>query len=188
MLRKSALLLCTAAILAYPLAASADDDKAMAGESRRIDRAAAGANGTDVATRIAADFPGTFGTPAETREIIADLRGGDLQGKDKGALGYGEIYISLALAQELASASGMQPEDALNEVLSRRIEGRGWGEIAKDFDLKLGQVVSRARSGNERLAAAFTRPEKADRAERPAKPERPMRPERPERPERGGRN
>jgi len=188
MLRKATLLLGSAAIFAFSLPASADNDSAMNGESRRIDRAAAGANGNDVATRIAADFPGTFGTPEETRGIIAELRGGDLQGSDKGALGYGEIYISLALAQELASASGMQPEDALNEVLGRRIEGQGWGQIAKDFDLKLGQVVSRARSGNERLAAAFTRPEKADRAERPAKPERPMRPERPERPERGGRN
>jgi DNA-directed RNA polymerase specialized sigma24 family protein len=181
MLRKTTLLLCTAAIFALPLPGLADD-RAMDGEARRIDRAAANASGTEVAARIAADFPGTFGTPEQTREIIADLRGGDLQGKDQGALGYGEIYISLALAQELASASGMQPEDALNEVLGRRIEGQGWGAIAKDFDLKLGQVVSRARSGNERLAAALTRPE------RPAKPERPVRPERPERPERGGRN
>jgi DNA-directed RNA polymerase specialized sigma24 family protein len=185
MLRKTTLLLSCAAIFALPLPASADDARAMDGESRRIDRAAANASGTEVADRIAADFPGTFGTPEETREIVAELRGGDLQGKDKGALGYGEIYLSLALAQELARASGMQPEDALNEVLGRRIEGMGWGQIAKDFDLQLGQVVSRARSGNERLTAAFARQGHLDRPERPIKPERPMRPERPER---GGRN
>lgn len=188
MLRKTTLLLCTVAIFTFPLAASADDDKAMSGESRRIDRAAAGANGNDVAVRFAADFPGTFGTPEETRELIAELRGRDPQGNDKGALGYGEIYLSLALAQELARESGMQPGDALNEVLARRTEGMGWGQIAKSFDLKLGHVVSRARSGNERLAAAFPRQTRADRPERPVKPERPMRPERPERPERGGRN
>lgn len=188
MLRKTTLLLYCAAIFAFPLAASADDARELNSESRRIDRAAANASGTEVAARIAADFPGTFGTPEETREIIAELRGGDLQGKDNGALGYGEIYLSLALAQELASASGMQAEDALNEVLGRRIEGMGWGQIAKEFDLRLGHVVSRARSGNERLAAAFTQQGRAERPERPIKPERPMRPERPERPERGGRN
>jgi hypothetical protein len=185
MLRRTTLLLCTAASLAFPVAAFSEDAGDLNGESRRIDRAAANASGSEVAARIAADFPGTFGTPQETREIIADLRGGDLQGKDQGALGYGEIYLSLALAQELASASGMQAADALNEVLGRRIEGKGWGAIAKEFDLNLGRVVSRARSGNERLSVAFARPAKLERAERPVKPERAQRPERPER---GGRN
>lgn len=185
MLRKTTLLLSCAAIFALPVPAGADDARDLNSESRRIDRAARNANGTQVAERIAADFPGTFGTPEATRDIIAELRGGDLKGTDRGALGYGEIYLSLALAQELAGASGMQSGDALNEVLGRRIEGLGWGQIAKDFELNLGQVVSRARSGNQRLAAAFPQ---HGQPGRPIKPERPMRPERPERPERGGRN
>ena len=180
MLRKTTLLLCSAAYFGISFPALADDGSTLAREARRIDRVAASADGPAVAERIAADFPGTFGTPAETRDIVSDLREG---------LGYGEVYISLALAQELVRDGGMQPADALNEVLGRRIEGKGWGVIANDFGLKLGHVVASARSGNERLAAAFTRPvERAARPERPAKPERVERPQRPERPERGGRS
>lgn len=175
MLRKTTLLLWCAAYFGITFPALADDGSTLAQEARRIDRVAATADRPVVAERIAADFPGTFGTPAETRAIVADLREG---------LGYGEVYVSLALAQELARTSGMQPEDALNEVLGRRIEGRGWGRIAKDLDLNLGHVVARARSGNERLAATV----RVSRPERPAKPERPQRPERPERPERGGKS
>lgn len=173
MLRKTTLLLWCAAQFGIAFPALADDGSTLAQEARRIDRVAAAADRPAVAERIAADFPGTFGTPAETRDIVADLREG---------LGYGEVYISLALAQELVRTGGMQPEDALNEVLGRRIEGKGWGRIAQDLGLNLGQVVSTARSGNQRLAAAFSRPvERAARPERPAKPERPQRPERPER-------
>lgn len=180
MLRKTTLLLCSAASFGITFPALADDGSTLTQEARRIDRVAASADRPAVAERIAADFPGTFGSPAETRDIVADLREG---------LGYGEVYISLALAQELVRTGGMQPEDALNEVLGRRIEGRGWGRIAQDLGLNLGQVVSTARSGNQRLAAAFARPvDRAARPERPAKPERAQRPERPERPERGGKS
>lgn len=186
MLRKTTLLLSTAALLSIPLASFAGDAGDLAIESKRTDRATQNAAAPTVAERIAADFPGTFGTPEETRALVADLRG---------SMGYGEAYISLALAQELARTASMQPADALNEVLGRRVEGSGWGAIARDLGLKLGPIVARARSGNERLEFAFARPangaergQRAERAERPAKPERVQRPERPERPERGGRS
>jgi hypothetical protein len=186
MLRKTTLLLCSAAYFGIAFPALADDASDLAKEARRTDRATASAAGPTVAERIAADFPATFGTPEETSAIVADLREG---------MGYGEAYISLALAQELVRTGGMRPEDALNEVLGRRLEGKGWGAIARDLGLNLGHVVARARSGNERLELAFARPEqrgpgpqRAGAPERPVKPERPQRPERPERPERGGRS
>lgn len=199
MLRNPLLALCSAASIALALPAHAGDASSLSNESRRTDLITADAAGASVAERIAADFPDTFGTPEETRAIVADLRGGDLQGKPHGALGYGEIYVSLALAQALAQSAPMAPADALNEILGRRIEGQGFGAIARDLDLNLGHVVARVRSGNERLETAFARPaargaqrtariERPSAPERPMKPERPQRPERPERPERGGRS
>jgi hypothetical protein len=152
---------------------------------------AAGGQDSDTGNieRIAADFGDSFGTPEETKALIGDLRSGTIQGKREGTMGYGEIHISLALAQALAEATNATPGDALNEILAQRIDGKGWGEIAKAYDLNLGHIVARARSGNERLDAAFARaPARATRVERPEKPERPQRPERPERPERGGRS
>ena len=173
---------CAAGLLP-PIAGYADDAYDLLQEGRRTDRLATSASGSTAVDRIAADFPGTFGTPEQTRKLVTGLRDGTLKGKSHGTMGYGEIYIALALTQAYAASKSLSTDSAMSEILSQRIDGKGWGKIALDLGLNLGQIVSRLRSGNERLAAAFERPaakggDRAPQAERVARPERPVRPER----------
>ena len=65
--------------------------------------------------------------------------------------GWGNIMISTRLAERIAADS---PEDAkltfaeaLDNVLTARAEGMGFGEIAHQNDLKLGPLVSRGNKG-----------------------------------------
>jgi hypothetical protein len=90
-----------------------------------------------------------------------------------GKLGYGNAFISLALAEEsLAKAGITEPTSAqlvaalnggeitggdgtlvtLTGVLALRAEGQGWGNIAKALDVKLGRVVSALHAANQRVA------------------------------------
>jgi hypothetical protein len=192
MMKPTFMVLCAAGLLTGT-PAFADDASSLADEQKRTERITARASDATLAERIAADFPDTFGTPEQTRALIADLRGGTRPGKQQGAMGYGEIHIALALAQELATTTSISGADALERVLGARLDGKGWGVVARDLGLNVGRVVSRVRSGNERLDAALpgvpasaARVERVRGPERPEKPERPQRPERPERPERGG--
>lgn len=146
---------CVANLLSATPVFADDTALLLVNEAWRTDRIAAGADRGAVAARIAADFPGIFGTPEQTRARIVELRGGEVQHRAKGDLGYGEIYISLVLAQALAKSSSMQGDEALNRILARRAEGKGWERIAHDLALKLGPVLARAHSGNDRLAKAF---------------------------------
>lgn len=130
-----------------------------------------------------------------------------------GPMGYGEVNITLAMAQALV-ASGASPDlqSALTGttttnpdgtattsggVLAMRAAGKGWGQIAKSLGLNLGTLVSASNGGAK--ASATHAPTRADHVhavaehsshpdnvDRPQKPERPERPERPEKPERGG--
>jgi hypothetical protein len=98
-----------------------------------------------------------------------------------GHLGYGNVFISLALAQELLKQEGItdptpeQIEAALNGgtitvervnedgsvsfedvelqgIAQLRSEGMGWGNIAKTLEIKkLGPVISSIKSGKERM-------------------------------------
>lgn len=139
--------------------------------------------------------------------------------EDTGAqgMGYGNVFITLALAEQLAMASaeeaaegetGLTADESVNEILRmREAEGMGWGQIAKELGLNLGQVISGIRSNRpddvamhkmdkvagrekaemmkaERMQARMERPERPAKPERPEKPERPAKPERPERPSR----
>lgn len=105
-----------------------------------------------------------------------------------GKMGYGNVNIALALAQE-SLPENPTPEQlkaaligtsAKPGILAQRADGQGWGQIAQSMGIKLGEVM-RSPKASERVAA---RPE---RAARPDKPERPGRPAKPERPERPGR-
>lgn len=148
---------------------------------------------------------------------IDDVEGED--GEVTAGMGYGNVFISLALAEQLAMSSaaealegetGMTADESLNEILYlRQVEGMGWGGIAKELGVNLGEVISGIRSNRpERMEARADkraarteksmrgkRPEKtemasvergprAEKVERVEKAERPVRPERPVKPER----
>lgn len=124
-----------------------------------------------------------------------------------GPMGYGEINITLSMAQALLDAGaypdlqsaltgtvttvtnpdGTTTTTSSGGVLAMRADGMGWGQIANELGFKLGALVSAANSNGKAQAARTDRGDRvarADKPERAAKPERPARPERVERPER----
>ena len=125
-----------------------------------------------------------------------------------GPMGWGEVNITLSLAQALVDA-GAAPDlqSALTGVtttttnpdgttttvtsggvLAMRADGMGWGAIAKEMGFSLGKLIS---AGNRNEAAAVAKADRAGgkaeraaaKAERvPGKPERVAKVDRPERP------
>lgn len=190
--------------IGYSFAANPDDAKVRA-ETRRMDELAASEGQTVVSGRISEDFSTLAGSTENANTLVAALRSGETASitsggstgtvTPSGKKGWGEVFISLALAQEsltqsgVSSPTGSQLADALNGILNQRASGMGWGEIANSMGVRLGQVISDIRAGNERLAAGIKREhgashrvEKAERAQKAERPEKPQRPPRPERP------
>ena len=58
-------------------------------------------------------------------------------------LGYGGLFI----ANSLASATGRN----FDEIAALKASGHGWGWIAKQNNVKLGPIISRARTANKPL-------------------------------------
>jgi hypothetical protein len=58
-------------------------------------------------------------------------------------LGYGGLFI----ANSLASATGQ----SFDEIAALKASGHGWGWIAKQNNVKLGPIISRARTANKPL-------------------------------------
>jgi hypothetical protein len=104
-------------------------------------------------------------------------------------MGYGEVTITLALSQQLMKR-GMTQQQALDKVIGLRTSGRGWGVVARDLGLKLGDVVSDVKKTDRQLAkldvgkpAGAEKPDTLAKVEKPGKPEKVEKPERPARPE-----
>ncbi len=95
-------------------------------------------------------------------------------------MGYGEIEISLALAEAIGDQGSM------NDILGAREDGMGWGEIAQQHGLNLGQVMRAARRATPERPNVPIRPEVPGVPDWVETPERPERPERPVRPEQIG--
>lgn len=190
--------------ISHSFAANPADTKILA-ETKRMDELAASESPAVVSSQISEDFSALAGSTENANTLVAALRNGETasitSGGSTGTVapsrkkGWGEVFISLALAQEsltqsgVSSPTGSQLADALNGILNQRASGMGWGEIANTMGVKLGQVVSGIKAGNEKLAAGIRREhgvshkvEKAERAQRAERPEKPQRPPRPERP------
>jgi hypothetical protein len=131
-----------------------------------------------------------------------------------GPMGYGEVNITLAIAEKLVAAGeytdlqsaltgttttvtnadGTTTTTTTGGVLAMRADGMGWGKIAKELGFNLGSVMSAGSRSDKAVAggdrATQAKAERVAKVERPTRPERIQRPERPERPtkpERGGR-
>ena len=175
-----------------------------------------------VVDKLAGTFAEFAGSEENAYALVTGLRSGDeititteSDGETStatfsdptGKSGYGNVFISLSLAQEQLAASGIsQPTAEQIElallggeldstttfagILTLREQGMGWGEIAQSLDTKLGHVISRIRSANHDTQSAIMtdRANPADRAaskpQRGARLERPERLAKPERPER----
>lgn len=168
--------------------------------------------GEKVATDTDTDTTETDGTEVDAPEV-------EDGGEPGNGMGYGNVLITMALAEQLAGLSaaealegeeGMTAHESLNEILRmRQVDGMGWGQIARELGVNLGEVVSGIRSNRpdmteklarrderaaarsearaERELARADKVAKVEKAERVAKldrPERPVRPEKAEKPER----
>ena len=148
------------------------------------------------------------GTTTDTTELVERT-----VVNPNGPMGWGEVNISLSLAQALVD-SGAYPslQSALTGiettvtnpdgtttitseggVLAMRAEGMGWGAISKELGFNLGSLVSAANRSDKSVAASARadkaerttgKPDRIARVDRPEKPEKLDRPQRPERPER----
>lgn len=168
------------------------------------------------ADKLVQRYTALAGSEENARSLVTGLRdgtditlSGDPAGpttiaNPTGKMGFGNINITLALAEkqlsEIGNPSPAELDNALtnamNGILTLRAQGGGWGEIAHTLGFKLGEVMRASAAGDTRGAArtekgaAPQRISRADGFERPQKaerPEKPEKPERPQRPERGGR-
>ena len=114
----------------------------------------------------------------DSKQVVNDLRSGQwtttttdpttnttttsTEALPTGKMGFGNVKISLALAQESLRQQGIMqptseqlhtslmggqmvpgdPTTTTNGILQMRSEGMGWGQIAQKYDVKLGQLMS----------------------------------------------
>jgi hypothetical protein len=199
-----------------PLRAADADDPAATTAVSDLDNTARKEGDTKVVTRLTSDFTKLAGSADNATALVQGLRDGTavkltstVNGQTQtttftpatGKLGYGNVYIAVALAQAELTKAGItnpaaeQLQAALNGgtvtvgdksvalagVLTLRASGQGWGQIAKTLDVRLGEVVSSLRSARGQLERG-ERPENGNRADKPDKPALPEKAERPETP------
>ena len=130
-----------------------------------------------------------------------------------GAMGWGEVNITLSLAQALLDAGdatdlqsaltgttttvtnpdGTTTTATTGGVLAMRADGMGWGQIAKELGFNLGSLVSAGNRNAKATDAATAKAERADKARSDkaehatGKPDRVAKVERPTRPEKSTR-
>jgi len=143
-----------------------------------------------VSGKISADFKTFAGSSANADALVGGLRSGapiTLTSKTQqgttssttftaptGKMGYGNVFISLSLAQQQLTNAGITQPTAqqiqasllggtvttdtgqavkLSGVAQMRSDGMGWGQIANTLGFKLGPVVSGIKSANANVAA-----------------------------------
>jgi len=165
-------------------------------EASHMDQLAASQGGAKVVDKISSDFNSFLG--ADSKAVVTGLRNGTpialtttTPGATPGAppitttttitpptgkMGFGNVFISLALAkQELSQLGIAQPTPqqlqaaltggtitsgtgatatttSLQGILTMRGENMGWGQIAQQLGFRLGSVVSGLKSANHGLA------------------------------------
>lgn len=155
--------------------------------AQRLDETAEQQGDANASARIGAGFTSFAGSEENATALVTGLHNGTtvaltttVNGQvvttefqpATGKLGYGNAFISLALARDsLATAGITQPTPAqliaalnggsvtgsdgtavsLAGVLTLRATGQGWGNIAQTLGVKLGPVVSGLHSANRRV-------------------------------------
>jgi hypothetical protein len=111
--------------------------------------------------------------------------------------GWGAVKIELALAEQLALKDPVTyptTADALARISALRAEKQGYGVIARDMGIKVGDVMRSTKAEKvDRPMQDHTHPHKADRPDKVGKPDKVERPakmeklEHPNRPDKPGR-
>lgn len=93
--------------------------------------------------------------PAYVAELVeaGDLTQERVDQMRTDGMGWGEVRIATRLAEEIAAASNgtLTFDQTLDEVLAARDAGKGFGEIASEHNLKVGELVG---NGNQKMDAA----------------------------------
>src|SRR5438477_5025954 len=166
-------------------------------ETHKLDTTAENHGQAQVATRIASDFTTLAGSRDNALALVRALRSGTqvtltstttsttggsgTTGTTSstsftpptGKMGWGNVFISLALAQSSLAQLGITKPTAaqlqaalmggsvtgaggtttaLKGVLTMRADGMGWGQIAQSLGTKLGPVVSAIKSRQVKVA------------------------------------
>lgn len=175
-------------------------NSALTAEASRTDQLAATQGGAKVTDKISSDFSSFLGT--NSKAVVTGLRNGTpitltttTPGATPGAppvtttttitpptgkMGFGNVFISLALAKQQLSQVGItQPTPAelqaallggsvttgtgatatttnLQGILTMRSQNMGWGQIAQKLGVKLGTVMSGLKSANYSVATQTT--------------------------------
>lgn len=163
---------------------AADGDAGLTTQAARMDRYASSGGQTAVTGKTAADF-GSFYGQDNAQTLASGLRSGtpitltNPPGASPpsvsfmpptGRMGNGNVYISMALAQQQLTAAGITQPTAqqiqtamiggplvpggqpVTGVLQMRASGMGWGQIAHSLGVKLGHVISGMKSANTALS------------------------------------
>lgn len=164
---------------------AAESDAGLTTQTARMDRYASSGGQTAVTGKTAADF-GSFYGQDNAQALAGGLRSGSeisltTRAPDgsvstatftppTGSMGNGNVYISMALAQQRLTAAGIAQPTAqqiqaamtggplvpggqpVDGVLQMRASGMGWGQIAHSLGVKLGHVVGGMKSANAALS------------------------------------
>ena len=171
-------------------AAEPQDSKDLTTQSAKMDSLATSQGNLRVESRISSDFSTFAGSTANSSSLVSGLRNGtgitlssvDAKGAtttttftpSTGKMGYGNVFISLGLAQQQLTGLGITQPTAqdiqaalvggnvtgangqtttLTGVLTLRSQGMGWGQIAQNLGYKLGPVVSGIKAANAQVSA-----------------------------------
>ncbi len=161
---------------------AADD---LTSQATQMDRYASSRGQATVIGKTAADFSSFYGQD-NAQSLASGLRSGreislttrtqdgststTIFTPPTGNMGNGNVYISMALAQQRLTAAGIAQPTAqqiqaamvggplvsggqpVDGVLQMRASGMGWGQIAHSLGVKLGHVISGMKSANAALS------------------------------------
>lgn len=154
------LLMAASGVLFFTGLAVADDT--IDQEVAKIDASAIYQGESKVRDKISSDFTGLAGSPENARALVTGLRKGEeftvsddnwgmvSYTPPTGPMGYGNAKIALALAKTQLEEDYTTIDliKTLDKILRARTErGMGWGEIAKDIGVTVGQLIGKADKG-----------------------------------------
>ncbi|WP_149195085.1 hypothetical protein [Luteimonas suaedae] len=102
--------------------------------------ATADAHATVPTEQLAERYAELAGSTGAAADLVRSLREGT---ESAAAMGYGEIDLTLAMAESLIDNGAAADVDiALDQVLGLRADGMGMGEIAQELGFNPGELVS----------------------------------------------
>lgn len=108
------------------------------------------------ATDPEAETPDATNPPAYIAEMVEkmELTQAQVDQMRSDGAGWGNIRIAALLAEQMAAKTAdsdtpLTFDEALEAVLAARAEGKGFGEIAKENELKIGKLLQNRNQGEE---------------------------------------